>query len=554
MNFNSLRLSVLLWFMSLTYIVSFLTYTYYNAQPLVVELSVGSFSSVNISFSIFLDMTSLSFSFVVTFISACVFWFATYYMREDVFFFRFIWLLFSFVLSMNMLIFSGSMLTLLLGWDGLGISSFALIIYYMSKESLEAGFLTLLVNRLGDVMIMSTMVVLMVLGTTTFVSTMAGFYMVVFIFSLAALTKSAQYPFSAWLPAAMAAPTPVSALVHSSTLVTAGIYLIIRVSLSVPLDVNCSSIMLFCGSTTTLLGGVCALYENDIKKVIALSTLSQLGVMVFSLGLNLPYLALLHLYTHAMFKALLFLCAGVILMVSFGVQDLRLLGGVLKYYPLVVVFMNTSTLCLMGAPFLSAYYSKHLILESMLMSNINSVSVLLMTIGTILTCVYMVRTMYILTWGVNLNSVKSKSMLKYNLSMIPLYLLSIMLGKVMSSLVHENYSVVMIPVNFYHMMNLIFFLGVMWGLYQWKSCGFKTLTEMFWIAPTSKGMVNPMFKISKMMTSLDYGWIEPSCFLNSFMFKQSYTMYMLVQWPYNTFSFLSVLSLCFSLLGWFYFF
>lgn len=210
---------------------------------------------------------------------------------------------------------------------------------------------------------------------------------------LAGLTKRAQYPFSSWLPAAIAAPTPVRALVHSSTLVTAGIFLIIRLRNNIPLDSSCKSVLVFLGAVTCLLGGWAAVYENDLKKVIALSTLSQLGVMVFRLGLGLSNLALFHLYTHALFKALLFLAAGNILMARFGSQDIRLLGSVGLRMPYTVVMFNIRSLCLVGAPFLRAFYSKHLILEIIVSSSLNTISFSIMLFATFFTAKYVMRTL-----------------------------------------------------------------------------------------------------------------------------------------------------------------
>lgn len=214
---------------------------------------------------------------------------------------------------------------------------------------------------------------------------------IIWLFGLASLTKRAQYPFSAWLPAAMAAPTPVSALVHSSTLVTAGVYIIIRAGVSINIEETLSSLFLFCGRITSLIGGLCATQENDLKKIVAFSTLRQLGIMVFCLGLYSPSLALLHLYTHAIFKAMLFLVAGFILIQSFGVQDIRLLGSITKNNSILLVFLNTSTICLIGIPFLRAYYSKHAILNLIIRSTLNIIAVAVMIVAVILSRVYIIR-------------------------------------------------------------------------------------------------------------------------------------------------------------------
>ena len=217
-------------------------------------------------------------------------------------------------------------------------------------------------------------------------SVWAGFTIIV-----AAITKRAQIPFSAWLPAAMAAPTPVSALVHSSTLVTAGVFLLIRFF---PFLKSCSFFQprLLCISVATLLlAGVGANYENDLKKVIALSTLSQLGVIMMRLGIGIPYLALFHLYTHALFKALLFLCAGAIIHNSSNWQDIRTMGIMFSQAPLTTTCMNVANLSLCGAPFLRGFYSKDLILEVSLFSPTGSIMVLLIFIATGMTAAYSLR-------------------------------------------------------------------------------------------------------------------------------------------------------------------
>ena len=274
----------------------------------ILELRLFEISGTEFSFVIILDKIRVRFRIVVTLISGRVFIFAHKYIEEDPFSNRFIIILLLFVISINLLIFSGSIFFLLVGWDGLGITSFALIIYYERKESQLAGFQTLLINRLGDVIIVLSIFFFVSAGQFSFLRIRDKMFYssgVVLIFCVAALTKRAQFPFSSWLPAAMAAPTPVRALVHSSTLVTAGIFLILRLSYNLPLSQGICSLLLLCGSVTCLLGGWAATYENDIKKIIALSTLRQLGIMVFRLGINLPALSLFHLYTHALFKACL---------------------------------------------------------------------------------------------------------------------------------------------------------------------------------------------------------------------------------------------------------
>jgi len=195
------------------------------------------------------------------------------------------------------------------------------------------------------------------------------FFLLIII--LAAITKRAQIPFSSWLPAAIAAPTPVSALVHSSTLVTAGVYLLIRFNYYLNFNKYFLFFLLLLGSLTILISGIGANYEIDFKKIIALSTLSQLGLIMRILSLGYIKLAFFHLLTHALFKALLFLCAGIFIHRIINFQDIRISGGFNNQLIIVIIFFNISRLALCGMPFLAGFYSKDIILEFVLISNVN---------------------------------------------------------------------------------------------------------------------------------------------------------------------------------------
>jgi NADH-ubiquinone oxidoreductase chain 5 len=210
---------------------------------------------------------------------------------------------------------------------------------------------------------------------------------------LAAITKSAQIPFSSWLPAAMAAPTPVSALVHSSTLVTAGIYLLIRFNVLLA-GTNLGSFLLLFGGLTIFIAGLGANFEFDLKKIIALSTLSQLGLIIRILAIGFPKLAFFHLLTHALFKALLFICAGAIIHNMKDSQDIRFIGGLVMSMPLTSSCFNLSNLALCGTPFLAGFYSKDLILEVASLSYINVFRFILYFFSTGLTVCYSLRLVY----------------------------------------------------------------------------------------------------------------------------------------------------------------
>jgi NADH-ubiquinone oxidoreductase chain 5 len=207
---------------------------------------------------------------------------------------------------------------------------------------------------------------------------------------LAAITKRAQIPFSAWLPAAMAAPTPVSALVHSSTLVTAGVYLLIR--FHVLLEVR--DCLFYVGVFTIFISGLGANFENDLKKIIALSTLSQLGLIIIILSMGYYEFSFFHLLTHALFKSLLFLCAGGFIHSMGGTQDIRHLGGASISCPVTSFYFIAASLALCGFPFLAGFYSKDLILELYFLGGINFFMFFIVLLATLFTLTYSVRLTY----------------------------------------------------------------------------------------------------------------------------------------------------------------
>ena len=218
---------------------------------------------------------------------------------------------------------------------------------------------------------------------------------------VAAITKSAQIPFSSWLPAAIAAPTPVSALVHSSTLVTAGVFLLFRFYPFLRGYSGFCNILLYFATLTSLIAGIRAIVECDIKKIIALSTLRQLGVIIVALGLGSAFYAYFHLVTHALFKALLFICAGVLIHLHAHSQDLRFMGNLVGQCPFTRSAIMVSNIALCGGPFLAGFYSKDLILEIYLFSPNRAVMIFLFYFATGLTAAYRVRFLLSVVWGPN---------------------------------------------------------------------------------------------------------------------------------------------------------
>jgi len=269
--------------------------------------------------------------------------------------------------------------------------SFLLVIFYSSPKALGAGILTALTNRIGDALILLGIRLMLEWHGHLELVRLAGQPVASGIIIVAAITKRAQFPFSSWLPAAIEAPTPVSALVHSSTLVTAGVYLIIRFYsfLSQSLVFN-GAILLF-GVVTRFFAGIAAIAELDLKKIIALSTLSQLGLIIMSIGLGYPALALFHLITHAMFKALLFVCGGILIHFHGHAQDLRRIGNIGSQLPVVRSSISISRFALCAVPFISGFYSKDAILEGLFWSSFAFVIIFLSMGATVLTTAYSVR-------------------------------------------------------------------------------------------------------------------------------------------------------------------
>jgi NADH-ubiquinone oxidoreductase chain 5 len=272
-----------------------------------------------------LDPIGLRFSITVIFISYNVLSFSSIYIQHDKFVNRFTILVLLFILSINLLIYIPHIIALLLGWDGLGIVSFILVIYYQNHKSLAAGIITALSNRVGDAILLIAIAITLNQGHWYILEIRISNSIIpqILLITIAAITKSAQIPFSSWLPAAIAAPTPVSALVHSSTLVTAGVFLLIRFYPFLHRTNYFNLILITIATSTIFIAGIRATIECDIKKIIALSTLSQLGIMITSLALNFPILTFFHILTHALFKALLFIGAGSFIHYHDHSQDLR---------------------------------------------------------------------------------------------------------------------------------------------------------------------------------------------------------------------------------------
>lgn len=369
-------------------------------SSILLEWNILLLINTPVKFILILDPVGLTYAATVLFIASNVIRFSKYYMKDDLFINRFSILVMLFVLSITLLIFIPHFIALLLGWDGLGITSFILVIYYQNSKSLAAGIITALTNRIGDVIILISIAMTLNQGhwriTHMWESPIIKIQIIAIL--VAGCTKRAQIPFSSWLPAAIAAPTPVSALVHSSTLVTAGVFLIIRFYPFLSQYGIFNKLLLFVAVSTIFIAGVSASTECDIKKIIALSTLRQLGVIICSLGLGNPIIALFHIITHALFKSLLFICAGQLIADHLHGQELRWMGAINNQNPISSSCILIANFALCGMPFMAGFYSKDLIIEFILVGGFNRLIAIITLIAVGFTTLYSIRFILVIAW------------------------------------------------------------------------------------------------------------------------------------------------------------
>ncbi|WP_429885795.1 NADH-quinone oxidoreductase subunit L [Geoalkalibacter halelectricus] len=324
--------------------------------------------SLQVPVEILFDPLSASMTLMVTAVSTLIHLYAAGYMEEEVDTARFFTLLNLFVFAMLLIVLADNLLLLFLGWEGVGLCSYALIgFWYAKTQNAAAGRKAFLVTRVGDVFLGIALLWLFSLFGTLSISSInaqaplldSGTLLLLTLLLLGgACGKSAQLPLMTWLPDAMAGPTPVSALIHAATMVTAGVYLLCRlfplISLS-PTGLACIALV---GALTALYAASCALVQTDIKRVLAFSTMSQVGFMMLAVGVGSVSAALFHLLTHAFFKALLFLAAGCVIHLAAGENDLTRLGGMRKESPFLFWMFLIGVLCLAGAPLTGGFFSK----------------------------------------------------------------------------------------------------------------------------------------------------------------------------------------------------
>jgi len=376
-----------------------------------LALTLWSFlpvAGLDVSVGVVVDALSATFMLVITGVGLLIHVYSIDYMRDDEENARYFALLNLFVAAMLVLVLADSLVLLFVGWEGVGVCSYLLIgFWFRRKANADAGRKAFIVNRIGDAgFVLASFLTAATFGSLTIseVNAQAGTFAygaaalttIGLLFLVAATGKSAQFPLHVWLPDAMAGPTPVSALIHAATMVTAGVYLIARLSPLYAQAPEASAVVAWVGVLTALIAALAAMAQTDIKRILAFSTISQLGFMFVAIGVGAYAAAVFHVFTHAFFKALLFLAAGSVIHALHGEQDVRRMGGLGRRMRLTGTSALIGTLAISGVPLLSGFFSKEAILggtwNSTLVEDYGSRVLFVLLLGTAgLTAFYMFR-------------------------------------------------------------------------------------------------------------------------------------------------------------------
>nr|YP_009566711.1 NADH dehydrogenase subunit 5 [Greenidea psidii]QBB73073.1 NADH dehydrogenase subunit 5 [Greenidea psidii] len=462
---------------------------------------------------ILIDWMSLMFISFVFLISSMILLYSMEYMNFDFNKFRFLILMNLFIMFMMFLIISPNLISILLGWDGLGMVSFCLVIFYQNKKSFSSGFVTVILNRMGDLFIIISLIWMLNFGSWNFIFLNYFFnlnymFFIVLMVMLASLTKSAQIPFSSWLPLAMAAPTPVSSLVHSSTLVTAGIYLMIRFN-EIFMNFYFLNFLIIISCLTMFMSGLNAIFEFDLKKIIAFSTLSQMSFMFLILCLGKIEMCFFYLLMHALFKSMMFLSSGILILNMNNNQDIRKMGGLINYLPFCSLIFVFTMMSLCGFPFFCSFYSKDLIFEYFFMVNLNLIFYFFFLFSFFFTFFYSIRVIYYLLL-MNFSMFNFLMIIKFEskfliLSMIFISFIMIFFGSFFMWLMFYKFDLILLELKFKLLTVLILMFSI-WFFFELNNFLF------------SFNYFFSMFKIFFFSFMWNLLFLKVNFFLNNFLF------------------------------------